>query len=295
MENCDSQKPKVSVLMPIYNTPHQYLKEAIESILGQTFRDFELVIINDASADKELEKIVKSYNDSRIKYYENEKNLGISGTRNKLIDLAAGEYLAVFDHDDVSLPKRLEKQVAFLDENPDVGVVGCWFKYDKVDNVQMLPTSNREIKKQLFINCCMSHPSTMIRKSVLEVNNIRYEALYSPAEDYALWCRLISKTKFANIPEVLFIYRNYNENTSHTQREKMNDCDIRIKDFVKRDNPELWAVARDDLTIINRWKLGGIVPFLTVKKLKRKTDWLLLGKIPILSISKKEVISCGKE
>ena len=93
--------PKVSVLLPVYNTPALYLRECIDSILSQTFKDFELIIVNDGSADQNVERVIKSYEDPRIRYYLNEKNLGISETRNRLIDLSQGEYLAVHDHDDV--------------------------------------------------------------------------------------------------------------------------------------------------------------------------------------------------
>ena len=282
--------PKVSVLMPVYNTPQEFLMEAIESILNQSFSDFELIILNDASPDANVERVVKCYHDPRIKYYRNDRNQGISESRNKLIDLALGEYLAVFDHDDVSLPQRLEKQVTLLDKNPDIGVVGCWFKMVGSDEVQKLPVKNADIKKQLFTGCCLAHSSTMIRKKVLRDNNIKYEAVYSPSEDYALWCRLIDKTKFANIPEVLFLYRNHEGNTSHKQSVEMKETAIRIMDFVKRDNPELWAVAQQDLLEVSRGKLCGLIPLLTIKKYQNKTVWLLGGKIPLWSSKGKQVV-----
>ena len=119
--------PKVSVLMPLYKTNECFLREAIESILNQTFTDFEFLILDDCPEDSR-ERIVQSYKDKRIKYSKNEHNLGITPTRNKLIDMAKGEYLAIFDHDDISLPTRLEKEVKYLDENPDVGVVGTKVK-----------------------------------------------------------------------------------------------------------------------------------------------------------------------
>ena len=122
--------PKISVLMPVYNTDNTILKQTIESILNQTFADFEFLIVNDCSTNENVEKIVLEYQqkDNRIKYFMNEKNLGISGTRNKLIDLSQGEYLAVMDHDDISLPNRFEKQVEFLDKHLDVGVVASWYE-----------------------------------------------------------------------------------------------------------------------------------------------------------------------
>ena len=104
--------PRVSVLLPVYNTRPEHLREAIDSILAQTFADFELLILNDCSTNADVEEVVKSYTDPRIVYAVNERNLGISPSRNRLLDMAQGEYLAVMDHDDISLPERFEKQVA---------------------------------------------------------------------------------------------------------------------------------------------------------------------------------------
>lgn len=109
---------KVSVLVPLYKTQESHLRAAIDSILNQTFGDFELLLLDDSPAGEDLAGIVHSYQDSRIRYVRNEINLGISASRNKLFDLAQGEYLAIMDHDDISLPQRLEKQVAYLDAPP---------------------------------------------------------------------------------------------------------------------------------------------------------------------------------
>ncbi len=285
---------KVSVLTAVYNTPEQYLREAIESILAQTYTDFEFVILNDASPDENVEKVVKSYNDKRIRYYKNEQNLGISLSRNKLIDLADGEYLAVFDHDDISLPDRLQKQVEFLDSHPDVGVVGNWHKITgKKERVARYPTTDKEIKETLTVSCCICHSSSMIRKSVLTENNIRYENEYTPAEDYALWCRLLPKTKFANIPEVLFIYRNHEQNTSHRQQDRMWNASVRIQNFVRRENPELWAVMEPQILHIRRIKLFGI-PLLTIRYNEDLEVWRLFGFLPFIRIKKRNVLKALK-
>ena len=139
---------KISVLMPVYNTPENYLREAVESILAQTCADFEFLILNDASTDDNVEKVINSYDDKRIRYWQNDRNLGISLSRNKLIGLSRGEYLAVFDHDDVSLPERLEKQAAFLDAHPEVGVVaaGTGFSARKIRSAVFL-LKMRKLKK----------------------------------------------------------------------------------------------------------------------------------------------------
>ena len=120
--------PKISVLMPIYNTNSQHLREAISSILNQTYVDYEFIILNDSPDNLELDNLVQEFNDKRIKYIKNKQNIGITPSRNRLIELSKGEYLAVMDHDDVSLPERFARQVEFLDANLDYGVVGTKVK-----------------------------------------------------------------------------------------------------------------------------------------------------------------------
>lgn len=281
---------KISVLMPVYNTPENYLREAVESILAQTCADFEFLILNDASTDDNVEKVINSYDDKRIRYWQNDRNLGISLSRNKLIGLSRGEYLAVFDHDDVSLPERLEKQAAFLDAHPEVGVVGCWYRILGTENkVSCFPAEDAEIKEIMVNSCCICHPASMIRRSVLVEHNIGYESDYTPAEDYALWCRLLSKTRFANLPEVLFAYRNHEGNTSHLQREKMRDASIRIQNFVRRDNPELWAAAEAKMQETVKIRLFGLLPLLTIKRSLNRELWLLFGFVRLFDVGRKRV------
>ena len=275
--------PKVSVLMAVYKTNEKYLREAIESILSQTYKDFEFLILDDCPSDSR-ESIVKSYNDERIKYFKNKVNLGISKTRNKLIDLSSGEYLAVFDHDDISLPTRFEKEVEYLDNNPDVGVVSCNFKTLIKQKESSLPNNNEDIKLGLMGGCVILHPASMIRKSVLIDNNVRYEEEFSPAEDYMMWCRLIKYTKFHNINEVLFHYRDHTQNISHTQNTKMIKVDILIKSIIKKEYQDLYNTF---LSLSRRtycFKLFNLIPIITIEKLNRKVGIYLFNKIPLLSI-----------
>lgn len=275
--------PKVSVLMPVYKTPEKYLREAIESILNQSFDDFELLLLDDCPEDTRVEKIIESYEDKRIKYSRNDKNLGISPTRNKLIDLAQGEYLAVMDHDDISAPNRFEKQVAYLDAHLEVGVVGS-YRYDLLKGtVRAFPIENDDICEQMMFRCPVMHPAAMIRKSVLEENNLRYEEAFSPAEDYALWCRLLGKTKFYNIPEVLFKYRNHKNNTSHRQKKKMEEVSLAIWGFVRSQNLSLWEQAKAKCTVIKRIKLFGFLPLLEVKEHGKDCECRLFGFLPLWS------------
>ena len=272
--------------MPVYKTNEKYLIEAIESILNQTYKDFEFLILDDCPSDTR-ENIVKSYNDERIKYFKNEKNLGISKTRNKLIDLSSGEYLAVFDHDDISLPTRFEKEVEYLDSHPDVGVVSCNFKTLIKQKESSLPNNDEDIRLGLMGGCVILHPASMIRKSILINNNIRYEEEFSPDEDYMMWCRLIKYTKFHNIKEVLFNYRDHDQNTSHKQNTKMIKVDILIKSIIKKEYPDLYNTFLSLSRQIYYFKLFNLIPIITIEKLNRKISIYLFNKIPLLSIKTK--------
>ncbi len=227
--------PKVSVLTPIYNTNPVHLREMIESILSQTFTDFEFLILNDSPDNQEIENIVFEYvkNDKRIKYYKNERNLGITPSRNKLLKLATGEYLAIFDHDDISLPTRLEQEVAYLDAHPYVGVVSGWLEKfgDKKHNGEFWtqPEYDSEIRISLMSNCHVMHTAAMIRKSVLIDNNIEYEEFYTPAEDYRLWARLMDVTHFYNIQNVLVKYRWFGNNTSNRMSLEREEAAANIR------------------------------------------------------------------
>ena len=274
--------PKISVLMPIYNTPKEYLKETIESILKQTFTDFEFLILNDSPDNVELDKIVASYKDKRIKYSKNKKNLGITPSRNKLIDMAKGEYLAVMDHDDISLPERFQKEAAYLDENPDVGVVSCKAQWFPKTKTSCNPSDDEDIKLALMKRCVIMHPASMIRKSVLVDNKIRYEERFSPAEDYALWCRLIPCTKFHNLPEILFKYRDFGGNTSTRQKSKMDAATLAIHAFVEKENPVLYQEFLLKATRTTRVRLFGFIPLLKIIRIGYKVKVYLFGSILIL-------------
>ena len=275
---------KVSVLMPVYKTNEQYLREAIESILNQTFTDFEFLILDDCPNDTR-ERIVKSYKDKRIKYSINEKNLGISASRNKLIEMAQGEYLAVFDHDDISYPDRFEKEVKYLDEHKDIGVVSSWFRMIPDNTIAKRPENGADIKVHLTEGCCVVHSASMIRKSVLIDNNIRYEEEFSPAEDWALWCRLIDVTNFYNIQEVLLDYRWHETNTSSVQNFKMDKSSFKISNMFQTNYPHLCKKYYSRVVYTTKTLLFGKFTFLRIKQTEEYTKIYLFG-ILLLSIKK---------
>ena len=277
--------PKVSVLMPICKTDEQHLREAIESVLQQTFKDFEFLILDDCPDDTR-ENIVKSYHDDRIKYSKNDKNLGITPSRNKLISMSQGEYLAVMDHDDISLPERFAKQVAYLDENKDVGVVASWVDCFPENTKLHFPADDVEIKKLLMEVCSIVHPSSMIRKSVLLEHGLQYEEEFTPSEDYCLWLRMIEFTKFHNLQEVLFRYRLHSNNTSKSQHGKMVSATEKLYPWVRSKYPHLYQMYLNDRTKVYKIKLFKI-PLLKIVAKQNRIKVYLFSLLPCLTINRK--------
>ena len=273
---------KVSVLTPIYRTDERFLREAIESVLKQTFADFEFLLLDDCPED-DREKVVRSYDDKRIVYLKNDRNLGITASRNRLIDLAKGEYLAVFDHDDICRPDRFAKEVAYLDAHPECGVVSGWTKPTS-GGVNEYPEGDHEIKVAMMHGISMWHPASMVRKSAL--GDVRYEADFTPVEDYMLWMKLTSRTVFHNIQEVMIDYRWHKSNTSVVRKRELDAQDLRCKAWAKVNLPELYAEYELSRRIERRIRFFG-VPLAKVTSDFRETQVRLFGRIPLLRISRR--------
>lgn len=208
----------VSVVLPAYNG-HLYIKDAIESILSQSFHDFELNVLNDGSVDS-TESVVQSIHDSRLKY-DHQENKGLPAALNRLINSSCGKYIARQDQDDVSFSERLKKQVSYLESNPNVAMVGTWAEIwegdVKSDRVLKHPAHDASIKLSLLFDNPFVHSSVMIRRSVLEeVGGYCEDKSRQPPEDYELWSRIARKYKLANIPEVLMAYREVPGSMSRT-------------------------------------------------------------------------------
>ncbi len=202
--------PKVSVIMPVYNG-EKYLREAIESILNQTFTDFEFIIINDASKDS-TEEIIMSYADDRIVYLKNEQNLGVAGTLNRGLEAARGEYIARIDADDIAMPERFEKQVAFMDAHPEVGVLGTdiiMFGEDFEEREFIFSHEKEDLKAELFLKSPIAHPTVMIRNNILKMHSLKYTEKYNGFEDFALWWDIAKHGDIAVLPECLVKYRQH--------------------------------------------------------------------------------------
>ena len=224
MHNMRKKIPKVTVLMPVYNGEH-YLREAIHSILNQTFQDFEFIIINDGSTDSS-KQILESFQDARIRIFHNKTNLKSSSSLNKGLKHAKGEYIARMDADDICSPTRLEEQVKFLDDHPEIGIVGTDIEFinDSGECIcdyraPILPTSPALIRWTLFFRCCINHPSVMVRKPVYASLG-GYITSFNYAEDYDLWLRASKKTQIANLRRKSLKLRKHSDNATVKYREK---------------------------------------------------------------------------
>ncbi len=229
----EGQVPLVSVVMPVFNTKAEYLREAVSSVLGQTLKKFELLVVDDCS-EAYVGEIIRGYADERIRYFRLEENSGAAIARNYAIDRARGGMIAFLDSDDISLPERLEKQLSFLQQHPEIGLVGtfyCEIGQGHRKRKESCVTDSQIKESLLFDRCVFCQSSVMLRKAVLEENSIRYDHQDVPAEDYALWLNLVGCTQFAIIPEVLTLYRIHPASASRTQSgvpEKSFQAQVRV-------------------------------------------------------------------
>ncbi len=222
--------PEISVIMPAYNA-EKYIAESIESILNQTFKDFELLILDDASSDKTKE-IVLSYaqKDNRIIYVEKQSNHGPATLRNEGIRLAKGTFIALNDADDLSETTRFEKQISVFKAQPNVAVCGSWivnFGDNMEPYVFEAPENPIDIKLTFLSYDCLANSSAMFRKSCVE--NLEYQKEFVPAEDYKLWSEVIVNHDFYIIQEALVRYRQHENNISKTKADNLAISDLKIK------------------------------------------------------------------
>lgn len=203
-----------------------YIEATVESILQQTYPNFEFVIIDDASTDATwslLEQL--GAQDARIVLHRNAANLGISATRNLGTKLAQGEFIAIMDHDDISLPNRLEKQVAYLDVHPEIGVVGGAIQFiiaDALAAVETFPLTPGAVAWKMCFGVPCIHPASMVRRSVLVAVG-GYDLSFRGANDYDLWVRLSQITGLANLPDIVLYYRLHSSSYSGQRSQEMGN------------------------------------------------------------------------
>jgi glycosyltransferase involved in cell wall biosynthesis len=248
--------------MPVYNGG-DYLKSAIKSILDQTYRDFEFLIINDCSTDNSLDTI-RSFNDPRILVHTNEVNMGQTKSLNVGLRLARGKYVVINDADDLSLPQRIEKQLDFIQKHPEYPVVGtsCFIidRFGKIKRIFRRPTDSREILLQILSDTPLTHGSVIMEKDVI-LSQGGYNEDFRICQDYELWSSLIRRGyRVANIPDMMVMIRTYADSISFKERDaqtiengktllanvkSMTNLDISLDEAVRQ---RLFFVAPEKLT-----------------------------------------------
>jgi glycosyltransferase involved in cell wall biosynthesis len=259
----------VTVLMPVYNA-EKYVAEAIESILNQTFQDFEFLIINDGSTDSSVE-IIQSYRDPRIRLLNLEQNVGLVKALNIGLSEIHSEYIVRTDADDISLPNRIETQLNFMQQNGAIGVCGSWFDTInetgiRKDGVRYLP-SDEEIRLKHLYQIHLSHGTAIFRNAMLKENSIFYSSFFDHAEDYDIFDRIGTVSQLANIQQVLYVVRLHDSNVSktfgHVQRDNslgvkrrifkrlgvgdISDSDIHIYQELQHQNYRLLAERQNEV------------------------------------------------
>lgn len=231
--------PKVSVCLIVCKTKAEYLRECLSSILDQTFQDFELLMIMDYAKNTEYEKIIKNYTDKRIEYIKPKKDEGVSEAKNRLLNIAKGEYITFAKPEDIFHSLRLEKQVSYMETHPECGIVGSWYKRNSDGKIIKQKENNAKIEMALKSKNEILPPSLMIRTSVLFDNEIKYLSQNSPLEDYALMFDLVGKTKFYNLQEVLLSC--YKTAINSCQKQEIYKKIIQKNKIL---HPELWSIKR---------------------------------------------------
>ena len=221
--------PKVSILMPVYNSA-EFLREAIESMLSQSFKDFEFLIVDDGSTDGSA-GILAEYveKDSRIRIIRNEKNQGIVYSLNRGLKECTGEYIARMDSDDIALKERLDKQIAVLDKNPDIIALGGAISYIDSRGNELGVIRRCTVDKSLITQNPLLHPAVMLRRETLERSKLAYMEKYRYAEDYFLWLQLSRLGKLGALDDIVIKYRLSKNVTRMMQLKKVLWATIKVK------------------------------------------------------------------
>lgn len=259
--------PVISVIMPVFNCV-TYIEEAVNSILNQTFADFELIIIDDASTDGTA-AILKKFTDLRIKLVLKQVNQGVSAATNDGFRLAQGKYIARMDGDDIAVKERLEKQVKVLENNPNVFICSNWIRFfGEADAIVKYKEKHNEIIAELLIYCSICMCSAMFRRK--ELSGYFYDENKKSGEDYDFWTKVAWLGEMYNIQEVLLLYRVHDNQASkiHKQQQILDDIEIRLSLFKKINYDRIKYSGH----LISKMLL--LNEFISVKELELFLSWI---------------------
>lgn len=262
--------PLVTVIIPVFNQ-EQFLGECMRSILGQSYRNLEIIVVDDASTD-ESGNVVNALQDDRIILTRNKTNIGLAATVNEAIRRSRGEFIARMDADDIAVPNRVEMQVAFMQSHSEVSISGgAMQSFGHSNFLHRFPMTHEACKAQLLFNVCFGHPTVMFRKSMFDGRDTWYnEELRQYSEEYELWCRLVDRFTFANVPNVLLRYRTFAPGLKSTADEKRvaNSRLIRKK-FITTQFGEVMQADHDAHDT-----MANLTEAVNVEELQRWLHWL---------------------
>jgi len=263
----------VSVVMPVYNA-EKYLREAIQSILTQNYPNLEMIVVNDGSTDSS-KNIILSFEDPRLRYFENPENWGIVRTRNRALAEATGEYVAVLDSDDVALPNKIRSQVEFMEKNPEFELCGSYFKTidgsgQILKNVKF-PSNDGDARSMLLVHNCFCH-STIVMRSRL-AKEFKYKSGFDLVEDYELWYRISQVGKIINLPVHTTYYRVHGNNISTNKNRQMFNKADRINGEILRDL-EI-SYTPEEFEIHSKFQHYQFSYFADPQKIDRLEQWMI--------------------
>lgn len=264
-----ASQPRVTVLMPVYDG-ERYLREAMDSILAQSWRDLELLVMDDGSRDSSAE-IASSYRDPRVRLHRNPRNLGLVVTLNAGLELARSVYVARMDADDIAHPRRVERQVRFLDANPGIAVLGTGVRnFGGARGGWTMRHAPAAVRARLLFDCAISHPTVMMRAEVLRRHGLRYDPSYAHAEDYALWAAVAEHADVANLRARLLRYRTHERQVSktHSAAQLLSTRRIHERQLARLG----LSASEDEITLHERIAAGRSDA--TLEFLERADAWL---------------------
>lgn len=259
--------PTVSILMPVYKTA-PFLREAMDSMLSQTFTDFELIVLNDCSPDN-AEEILDEYNDPRIVRYLGKENVGLANVLNVGMQMAKGKYIARMDSDDISSPNRLEVQIDYLERHPDIDLCSCGMNLFGAMEDQWIRESDFETVRinALFFSPVL-HASSVWKRDTFEMLGLRFRQEMVPAEDYDLWCRALSGgLRLVNIPYCMYQYRIHPNQATGNMEKRLQKEQVVREGYLHTLFPE--AEEKDIISI------AAMKPCLDPDKFKNTANKLL--------------------
>lgn len=218
------QNPVISVIMSTYNE-EKYIETSLKSLLNQTFKDFEIIIVDDASTDH-TRQLIQGLQDERIHLLCNEENQGLTKNLNKALDYVKGKYIARMDGDDIAFPKRFEKQYKYMEQHPETMLVSCYTKsFGDSELVFALPDNSEVLKVRMLIRPVYAHPGFMMRRELIDAG-YRYDEEYRTAQDYEFASRVAEKYKIGMVPEILLFYRVHKKQISaKAGNQQFNNAD----------------------------------------------------------------------